>query len=72
MDEFEIATVRFGLRDPVAYSSDAIFDLVNTVVNEVRKRAFSVPAIDLVCRRPGAAAEMRQAQRNGDECGLRY
>ncbi len=32
--------------------SAAIFELVNTVVNEVRKRAFSAPAIDLVCRRP--------------------
>ena len=31
---------------------DPIFELVNTVVNEVRKRAFSAPAIDLVCRRP--------------------
>ena len=31
---------------------DPIFELVNTVVKEVRKRAFSAPAIDLVCRRP--------------------
>ena len=46
---------------------DPIFQLATTVVNEVRKRAFQ-PAIDLGLQ----AAEMRQAQKNGKVCALRY
>ncbi len=46
---------------------DLIFELVNTVVSEVRKRAFQ-PAVDLGLQ----AAESAASAKNGKVCAVRY
>ena len=68
MDEFEIATVRFGLRDLVAYSSDAIRSSNLSTPSSTRSANAHFQRPQLIWSAGGRDA----ASANGDVCAPRY